>query len=436
MRGLTDDLVTTDGASGAQPAVSGRVRLDSIDLVRGVVMVIMALDHVRDYFHAACFPPLSTDPVDLSKTNAALFLTRWVTHFCAPTFVFLAGTGAFLSGTRGKSKGELSWFLLSRGLWLVILEVTLVRLGWSFNFDYAKEFGGGVIWAIGWSMVLMAGLVFLPTSAVALFGVSVVAFHNLLDGKTADEVGLADWLWKILHSPGSFPMIPRIELGSLTVPEIQFGTGYSLLPWLGVMASGYAFGALFLLDREVRRRQLVALGIGLTLLFVALRFSNYYGDQPTNPDNPAGPGAWSKHENVLFTLFSFVNCHKYPPSLLFLLMTLGPAITALGLFDWEVGAVGRFFVTFGRVPLFYYLLHIPLIHGLVVGLDYLRYGWSPFAHHAPWPAFQPGETPADYGYSLPVVYGVWVSVVLMLYPLCRWFAGVKRRYKAAWLSYL
>jgi uncharacterized membrane protein len=432
MRGL-NELPSPD----AGRSVTGRNRLDSIDLLRGVVMVVMALDHVRDYFSNA----MSVDPVDLKHTTAALFLTRWVTHFCAPTFVFLAGTGAFLYGTRCRTGRQLSWFLLTRGLWLVLLETTLVRLGWSFNFDYAGEFGGGVIWAIGWSMVLLAGLVFLPTAAVAVIGVGLIAFHNLLDGLSPEAVGLPRGLWVIFHNPGAFEIFPGFRVGTVDVPGLHFGTGYCLLPWLGVMAAGYGFGALYLLEPRARRPQLLGLGLALTALFVVLRYGNAYGDSMSNgPGQPAPergtfPGPWAAQDNPWFTLFSFLSCQKYPPSLCYLLMTLGLAITVLGCFDGGVGRLGRFFVTFGRVPLFYYLLHIPLIHGLMVAGDYYRYGWSPFAARAPWTLDRVG-LPSDYGYPLPVVYLVWLGVVLTLYPVCRWYAGVKERHRDGWLSYL
>jgi uncharacterized membrane protein len=408
-------------------AAPARQRLDSIDLLRGLVMVIMALDHVRDYFSQTFFtiPPTDPTPADLTKTTVALFLTRWVSHFCAPTFVFLAGTGAFLAGTRGKSTKALSWFLLTRGLWLVLLDVTVVRLGWNFNFDYSHEFGGGVIWVIGWSMAVLSLLVFLPTSAVAVFGITLIGYHNLLDGKTAADVHLPEWLWVILHSPGQFTVIQSCDIGTLAIPEIKFTTAYSLLPWLGVLAAGYGFGAMFLLDRVQRRKQLIGLGLALTLVFVVLRYGNGYGDQ-----NP-----WFVQKVPSLTLLSFINCQKYPPSLLFLLMTLGPSITALGLFDREWGSLGKFFVVYGRVPLFYYLLHIPLIHGLAVAIDYLRYGYSPYWGEAPWP-LRRDTLPPDYGFDLPTVYLIWIGVVLFLFPLCWWFGRIKQRYRAAWLSYL
>jgi uncharacterized membrane protein len=403
-------------------------RLDAVDLLRGVVIMLMALDHVRDFFSDRLF----ANPTDMITTTAALFMTRWVTHFCAPTFIFLAGVGAFLSTTRGKSKCELSWFLLTRGLWLVFLELTVIRASWWFNWDPLHH-GVGVFWPIGWSMVVLAGLVFLPISAVTIFGVVMIAYHNLLDGISAEQLHLPPWLWMILHQPGDETVVcvpswlwtmlhkpgDKTVVGGLT-----FGTGYCLIPWMGVMAAGYGFGSLLLLERRVRRRELFGLGAALTVAFVLLRAANDYGD--------ARP--WYDQGDVLLTICSFLNCTKYPPSLLYLLMTLGPAIMALAFFDRPLGALARPIVTFGRVPLFFYLLHIPLIHGGAALLDYWRFGWSPLAHGGPWDV-KPGEIPSNYGLSLPMVYLVWVGVLVVLYPACRWFADVKRRRKEAWLSY-
>ncbi len=372
-------------------------------------MVIMALDHTRDFFSR----DLAFDPADLAKTYPALFLTRWITHYCAPIFVFLAGAGAFLSTRRGKTRTELSWFLLTRGLWLVLLEVTWVRcLGWQFNFDYHFVMGL-VIWAIGWSMVALAGLVFLPLPWVATFGILMIALHNLLDGVKPEDCGTLAWLWRILHS------------GGILVPtaRYRFSAGYPLIPWIGVMAAGYGFGALFLRESAERRKWLISLGALLTALFIVLRAINAYGD----------PAPWSRQKIGLFTLFSFVNCNKYPPSLLFLLMTLGPALLAVAALDRGTPRWLKPVLVFGRVPLFYYLLHLPFIHGLAVLASYLEYG------QASWWFANPGDPPlrpTDYGYSLPVVYLIWIGVVLALYPVCRWFAEVKRRRREGWLSYL
>ena len=376
-------------------------------------MVIMALDHTRDFFSK----DLAFDPTDLGRTFPALFLTRWITHYCAPVFIFLAGTGAFLSTGRGKSRGELSRFLLTRGLWLVLLELTWVRcLGWQFNFDLHFTFGA-VIWAIGWSMVALAVLVFLPLRWVTAFGLLMIASHNLFDSVKPESWGSLGWLWKILHSGGMI----------LPAKGCRFAAGYPLVPWIGVMAAGYGFGSLLLREPVERRRWLFGLGATLTLLFILLRAINIYGD----------PRPWSGQKNSLFTLFSFINCHKYPPSLLYLLMTLGPALLVLAALDRGMFRWLKPLLVFGRVPLFYYLLHLPLIHGLAVLASYWAYG------RADWWFANPPEgpdapilRPADYGYGLPVVYLVWIGVVLVLYPVCRWFAGVKRRRRDPWLSYL
>src|SRR5947207_1145993 len=326
----------------SNPADSGAVRprLDSVDLLRGLVMVIMALDHTRDFFSK----DLSFDPTDLSRTYPALFLTRWITHCCAPVFMFLAGTGAFLSTTRGKSKKELSWFLLSRGLWLVVLELTWVRcFGWQFNFDYHFSVGA-VIWALAWSMIALSALVFLPVPVISLFGVAMVVTHNGLDAVTAESWGTMGWLWKILHGGG------LLDSGT----GYRFVAAYPLIPWIGVMAAGYGFGALLKREPNERRNWIFGLGVGLILLFILIRGINGYGD----------PNPWSRQKNGLFTLFSFLNCHKYPPSLAYLLMTLGPALVVLALLERGTPRWLGPILVFGRVPLFYYLIHLPLIHGL------------------------------------------------------------------------
>jgi uncharacterized membrane protein len=458
-------------------------RLESVDLLRGLVMVIMALDHVRDFWSER----LMRDPVDLSDTTVPIFLTRWITHYCAPTFIFLAGAGAFLSGTRGKSKLELSWFLLTRGLWLAFLEITVIRASWYFNFDVYHH-GAGVFWAIGWSMVVLAGLVQLPLSAILVFGIGMIALHNrLLDGLVATDIHLPawlftgaeqyhmpEWLWIILHRPGDAPILRDVQLGIAPGPvlgplppgmpppshDLTFGTGYCLIPWMGVMAAGYGFGALLTLEAGKRKKELLGLGIALTLAFFLLRYANIYGD----------PRPWEKQpRGNWFTFCSFLNCTKYPPSLLYLLMTIGPGIVLLGLCEWTGPLFKRLtrpLVVFGRVPLFYYFLHIPLIHGGIALLDYCRYGWSPQVLDGPWAVrlhiepelygvatalagpFQSGaayatasylqtdRTPIDYGVSLPVVYLLWIAVVFILYWPCAWFAGVKQRNKSVWLSYL
>ena len=385
-------------------------RLDSVDVLRGLVMVLMALDHTRDFFSDTAF---LFDPTDLTKTNTALFLTRFVTHFCAPVFVFLAGTGAFLSTLRGKTQSELARFLLTRGLWLVLLELTVIRcLGWQFNFDYHYSFGQ-VIWAIGWSMVALAGLIYLPHRALVGFGLVMILGHNALDKIQPESFGALSWLWKILHVPGN------LEPMSGVIFEVR----YPLIPWIGVMAVGYGFGKLLLHEPQHRQKLLFRLGAVLTLSFAILRAVNVYGD----------PAPWAVQKNWWFTVFSFLNCTKYPPSLLYLLMTLGPALMALAWLDKSSGRWRQPFLIIGRVPLFYYLLHLPLIHLMAVIFSVIRYGHldKSLFENPPY-----ASVPKDFGYGLPVVYLVWIAAVLLLYPACRWFADLKKRRKEAWLSYL
>lgn len=396
--------------------LGARARLYSVDLLRGIVMVIMALDHVREFFHA---DSTTYDPTDLSKTNTALFFTRWVTHFCAPTFVFLAGTGAFLSTSRGKTKPELARFLLTRGLWLILLELTLVRFGWFFNFDYSFMFVQ-VIWAIGCSMIVLAGLIFLPVRWIAAVGLLLIFAHNAFDSVRAENLGGFRWLWVVLHETNM--VVPR--------PGVLVLMAYPLVPWVGVMAAGYAFGHLLLLERERRRKILLLVGASSVALFVVLRAANIYGD----------PRPWAAQSSGWFTFLSFINTVKYPPSLLFLLMTLGPAILALALFDREPGKepgrLAKPFVVFGRVPMFYYLLHVPLIHLVALLFAYAAGGPVGWLFRNWIVPATPPTRPAEWGYGLPVVYAVWVCVVVALYPLCRWFAGVKQRRRDPWLSYL
>jgi len=385
-----------------------RQRLDSVDLLRGVVMVVMALDHVRDFFTRSAH---LFDPADLARTTAPLFFTRWVTHFCAPTFVFLAGASAFLYGSRpGRSRPELARFLLSRGLWLVVIELTVVRLAWQFNLDY-RFFALQVIWAIGWSMVALAALVWLPIRLVGVFGLLMIATHNLLDGFGASplragpgefaDASLGDWIWSILHVQN---------------PPVM----YPLVPWIGVMAAGYAFAPVLRHEPAKRRRELLLVGAALVAGFILLRALNLYGDsQP-----------WSVQRSGLFTVLSFLNTTKYPPSLLYLLMTLGPALLSLVLFERVRGSVAQFFTVYGRVPFLFYVAHLYLIHALVLVVAGLR-GDDVQAYLTLW-RFMPDS----WGYGLGVTYLIWVFVVISLYPLCRWFAGVKARRREAWLSYL
>ncbi len=419
---VTDPLGgAATGAQISSPTTTAKRRLDSVDLLRGLVMVIMMLDHTRDFFHNAV---AQFDPLDLSQTNAMLFFTRWITHFCAPVFVFLAGTGAYLQFSRGKSKRELSRFLLTRGLWLIFLEMTVLRVLLWFNLDLHFVGVLQVIWAIGVSMICLAALVHLPTRAIAAFGIGMIALHNLLDsfrvaqGPNLPPPGFWQSVWLILHQPGIIFFAQGVYLLVL----------YPLIPWIGVMAAGYAFGSLYKLDAERRRTILLKLGFGLILLFVIIRATNLYGD----------PQKWHVQKNALFTLLSFVNVTKYPPSLLFLLLMLGPAIAALALFEkMGRGPISRALITFGRVPLFFYLLQWATAHTLAILAGYFAgqsVAWQ-FTTLLNKPRSNPSAV-GFVGFNLFVVYVAWAAGVLLLYPLCRWFAGVKQRRRDWWLSYL
>ncbi len=430
----TPEFIPPVSPGGQQePIKPPRARIDSIDLLRGIVMVIMMLDHTRDFVH---YGALQFDPLDLTQTNTVLFLTRWITHFCAPVFVFLAGTGACLQGARGKNKRELSHFLVTRGLWLIVLEFTVVRLVAFFNLDLRFLAFVQVIFVIGFSMIVLAALIHLPLKVIAGFGLAMIALHNLLDrypatpwrGPQSPVPGWGAKLWMLLHQPGLFPIGPRF-------PSPLFFVLYPLIPWIGVMAVGYAFGALYTKDAMFRRRWLLIIGGIATSLFILIRAVDKYGE----------PAQWSRQKNIVFTILSFINTTKYPPSLDYVLMTLGPAIVALAFFEPArniVGTVSRsigsmlrnFFVTFGRVPLFFYILQWITSHTISVLLHVV------FGKPVRW-LFQ---TPVDWftnppkgnGFSLVVVYLSWIAGVLLLYPLCKWFAGVKQRRRDWWLSYL
>jgi uncharacterized membrane protein len=388
-----------------------RDRLDAVDVLRGFVMVVMALDHTRDFVHAGAVHGL--DPLDLTTTYPLLYLTRWITHFCAPVFVFLAGTGAFLSTTRGKSRRELSWFLVTRGAWLVVLELTFVRwAGWTFAFDVGN-FAAAVIWALGWSMIVLAALIHLPLWATTVIGVLMIVGHNATDAITPAAWGSLGWLWKILHARGAVEFAPGHFLR----------IGYPLIPWIGVMAAGYGFGALLLRDVAARRSVIFRLGLALTLAFLVIRFSNVYGD----------PRPWRPQATPALTAMSFLDCVKYPPSLCYLLMTLGPALMLLAWLDRPTPRALRPLLVFGRVPMFYYLLHLPLIHGLAVAIEYVRFGAAPWLFGDPFGAHP--KPHAEAGLPLFAVYVVWLIVLMVLYPVCAWFAELKRRNRSAWLSY-
>jgi uncharacterized membrane protein len=385
-----------------------RSRIDSIDVLRGIIMILMALDHTRDYFG-----DLGVSPTNLATTSVPLFLTRWITHFCAPVFFLLTGTGAFLS-LRRMSRGELSRFLLTRGLWLILLEISLIRFLWQFNFDY-QVLLLNVIWALGWAMLVLALLVHLPAWAVTAFGLVLIAGHNLFDGVQAASLGALQPAWHLLHVPGFLRDAPgRVFIA------------YPLIPWIGVTAVGYGLGQVYAWEAERRRRFLLRVGLAAVGAFLVLRAINVYGD----------PLRWSPQANGPFTVLSFINTSKYPPSLLFLLMTLGPALLVLRGLDGGTPQLLRPALTYGRVPFFYYLMHILLLHLLAVLLASLRFGDIGPMFQSPSVDRFPITQPPGWPLPLPMVYLIWAGVVLALYPFCRWFANVRARNPGRWLSYL
>jgi uncharacterized membrane protein len=384
-------------------------RQSSIDAVRGIIMILMALDHTRDFFGSTAI-----DPTNLDRASGGLFLTRWITHLCAPVFFLLTGAGAALSLGR-RTPRNLSWLLFTRGLWLIVLELTIVRCaGYQFNIDYRVTFLL-VLWALGWSMIVLAALVRLPPAVVAGIGIAIVALHNLLDGIQPSSFGSFAPFWSILHQPGFV----------LATPRVTVFAAYPLIPWVGVTAVGYGLGHLYR-RRPDARPLLLRLGVAMLAAFVVLRWTNLYGD----------PRPWSAQGSWVFTVLSFVNTNKYPPSLLFLLMTLGVAALLLWALHDRTPRVLAPAVIFGRVPLFYFVLHLMLIHAAAVVVCWLRYGDAHWMFESARLDQYPFTQPPGWGYSLPLVYLAWLAVVAALYPACRWYAGFKQRRSDWWLSYL
>jgi uncharacterized membrane protein len=414
---------TTSHPHFTRPAsleMPGRTRLDAIDILRGIVMIIMMIDHTRDFVNAQGF---DFDPADVTRTTVPLFFTRWITHFCAPIFVFLSGVSIYLQQMRGKT--DLSSFLLKRGLWLVLLELTLLRVVIWFSLDGTFKFLLQVIWVIGVGMIVMAGLSRLPAWVSGAIGVAMIAFHNLTDGirvtgwqgPLGPDLGIGAKLWILFHQGGPLPLGDSSGPVGLVL--------YALIPWIGVMAAGYAFGRIYELDGERRRRVLVQIGAGCILAFFALRIANVYGD----------PARWSSQPTTAMTIVSFFNVTKYPPSLLFLLMTLGPGLLALAAFEgWRADSrVKSFFATFGRVPLFYYMLQWIWAHGAAIVLALIAGKEVAYLFRGLPNMYE--SAPPDAGFSLGVTWLVWLVGVFALYPLCRWYSGVKSRRKDWWISY-
>jgi uncharacterized membrane protein len=402
------------------PAVSAKpFRIVSVDQLRGLVMILMALDHTRDYFSGLPFPP-----EDLTHTWAALFLTRVITHFCAPVFFLLAGAGAYLSVARGRSLPQVSRFFWTRGLWLIFLELTILRFAWDFNFASVPLVQ--VIWALGWSMIAMALIVRLPVQWIGALGVTVIVFHHLLDFITPGVLGGFSGVWTFLHVPGVVAV----------TPQIKFLVAYPLIPWVGVMAAGYSLGAI--IQRPDRKNWLLGLGATLTIAFFVLRTLNFYGNSDAAFPSffPWSEGPWKPQPTLTLTIIAFFDTLKYPPSLDYLLMTLGPALIVLACLSGlnsERGPLGILLV-FGRVPLFYYVFHVFLVHTLAILV-----GWL-FHQPVAWlwqGTFVLQRPPAGYGHDLWFVYLMWFLVLLILYRPCKWYMTFKSERRTwAWLSYL
>jgi uncharacterized membrane protein len=397
---------------GAKPSV----RIGSVDALRGAVMILMALDHVRDFFHRGA---MTFSPTDLAKTTAVLFFTRWITHFCLPIFMFTAGAGAFLWWKqRGHTRGELARFLWTRGIWFVLLELTVMQLAYNFDFSSRNLVLLLILWIFGLCMIALAALVYIPVRWLAVFGIAVVAGHNGLDRFRAGDFGSGAWAWMLLHQPGILKLGSRMALVT-----------YTVLPWIGVMALGFCFGEVLLRPPEERRRAIRRIGLALIAAFFILRAINRYGD----------PAPWSAQNSAVFTVLSFLNCVKYPASLDFLLMTMGPALLVLAWLDRRLLSPKHPLMVFGRTPLFYFVLHFYLIHALAVLAAWVRYGAKAFVfvfHPLPSMGGPAQLFPPQFGYELWVAYLVWLFVVVSLYPVCRWYASIKARRRDWWLSYI
>jgi len=392
-------------------------RLASIDILRGIVMVLMVLDHTRSFFTGLKF-----SPEDLAHTSGWLFFTRFVSHFCAPVFFLLAGAGGSLALSQGKSIEQVSKFFWTRGLWLVFIDLTVMAWGWTYTFPF---WFSGVLWAIGWSMVAMSLLMRIPMRWLVGLGAGIVVGHNLLDSVNPAVFGKLAGLWMILHGHGVFWIVRN---------ETFFFVLFPLIPWVGVMALGFGLGTLIRAGNW--RKRVAAIGVALTVAFALLRIFHLYGNSQSSLAGGSAAGAWSIQPTLTLTVVSFFNTLKYPPSLQFLLMTLGPALIALAWFDTidEEHWLARFFKVLGRVPLFFYVLHIYLVHAMAV--------WVAFAFHQPSPWLLSGGPmlrliPQGYGHGLPFIYAMAFVAVLLLYPACKWFMKIKEQHRDKWwMSYL
>jgi uncharacterized membrane protein len=413
---MTATTVSTTTPTQSVQLAAG-VRISEIDLLRGLVIVLMALDHVRDYFHVSAFG----NPLDPETTTPWLYATRWITHLCAPTFVLLSGVSAYLQLSKGKAPPQLSTFLLTRGLWLIFLEVTVVSFGWSFGFPYVLFLQ--VIWAIGWAMIALAALVWLPRLVVLAIGIAVVAGHNMLDPVSAQTAGA---IWTFLHDGG--PIFAGDQPVGLAA--------YPILPWIGIIALGYGMGAVFTDAPEKRDRNLLLIGLGMLAAFLVLRWLNIYGD----PQFATGPEAvardWREQTTIGAAVMVFLDVQKYPPSLMFTLATLGAALTLLPFLSKLPAAVRSVLNTFGAVPFFFYVPHIYLIHALAIAANAVMGRDVSGLFNYMINVFTAPQKLQGLGFSLPIVYGVWIVVLVLLYPLCRYWQQLRARRRDWWLSYL
>ena len=387
-------------------------RIWSVDMLRGLIIALMAIDHIRDYWALTPFAP-----ADLSQSNAAWFFTRWITHFCAPVFVFLAGTSAFLYGNKINDKGRLSRFLFTRGLWLIFIEVVVINFAWTFSMPSTTGFVFlQVIWVIAISMVLMSALIYLKDKIIFIIGLLLVVGHNLLDNITPESLGTMAGLWNLLHVQGFIPLAGDGSFGIFVI--------YPIIPWVGVMALGYVFGTVMIRPSEERRKRLLTLGLALVGLFVALRLLNVYGD----------PSPWETQERgAFFTFMDFLNTAKYPPSLLYLLMTLGPGILVLLVLDKWTGKTAEALKVFGAVPFFFYIIHFFIINAASQLYNYFVYG--DFINLVG-SFFSGSGFPEGYVPKVWMVYIVWALLMPLMYFLCKWYGQYKAEHDYWWLKYL
>ena len=383
-------------------------RFVALDVLRGLTMIIMALDHSRDFFALGW---VYYAPTDIALTNLEVFFTRWITHFAAPIFIFLAGIGIFFASGR-RSKNELAYLAISRGVWLIFLELTLVGFFWAFNSEFIYKPKVAVLFTIGVSMIGLGLLIYLPKYLIALVALVMLFGHNALDSVMAENFGEYAWAWMLLHQPGEF-----------FIGDIEVRVVYPFIPWIGIMALGYLFGPITKMSRVVRKKIFLLVGLGLLLFGFILRYLNIYGD----------PSLWQLYDSFELTLMSFLNFTKYPPSLIYLSVIIGSAMVLLSLLDRELGRWSEPLREFGQVPFFFYVLHLPLLHLGGILLANIAFSDATWLYGAPIGHSPEGYT---YGSDLLTTYVAWIVVVVMLYFPSRWFAKLKQTRKDWWLSYL